>query len=421
MYIRKNEQQSFYLIQAAKVFLSLLIIYYFWYNEAFSHSALIVYSCFFGACICIALHITFNGISMDKDIPLAITNCFVILVYTLVTGLVVSYNKTALMADWIMVLKYSAFAFMICYVSSSIKSIDWVLRLIILTSAISAIQLNINGYHAYTYRVSLSSHNNPNALGIMLSMGVFSIVFLCKKEVKSILFSLALITLLLFSIVETGSRKSFIVAVTMVILWMITFLKWIYKSDLTTVKIGTTVLLSIFIGIIVCYYLKNFVGSNLQGRLNIFNEDDSNESRINYYRMAWNIFLDKPLFGGGLLQFAFWSGVGTYSHSTFAESIADFGFIGSTLYFVPLLITWCRSFKKAFYSELTSYKNKMVFFFICGEVFLAFVTILFSEVYHYVGIAIACWYVSCARERIETPVENREKPVSVVGGRYVKN
>ncbi len=421
MYIKNNEQQASYLIQAAKAFLSLLIIYYFWYNEAFSHNALLVYTCFFGALICTTIHILINGISIDKDIPLAVKNCFVILLYALVTGFIVSYNTTALMADWIMVLKYSAIAFMICYVSSNKKSMDWVLKLIIITSAISAIQLNINGYRAYTYRVSLSSHNNPNALGIMLSMGVFSIVFLCKKEIKSILASFALITLLLYSIIETGSRKSLIVSVVMVFLWMITFLKWIYKSDLTTLKISTTVILIIFISIIVYFYVKSFVGSNLQGRMNFFNEDDSNESRLNFYRLAWNVFLDKPFFGGGLLQFAFWSGAGTYSHSTFAESIADFGFVGSILYFVPLLITWCRSFKKAFNSKLTSYKNKMVFFFICGEVFFAFVTILFTEVYHFVGLAIACWYVSCASEEKETPVEESRKPVSLVGGKYVKN
>ena len=57
---------------------------------------------------------------------------------------------------------------------------------------------------------------------------------------------------------------------------------------------------------------------------------------MDFYKIAWQIFVEKPLLGGGLNQFRYWSGTGAYSHSTYAEAIADFGLVGCIIYFFPI-------------------------------------------------------------------------------------
>lgn len=414
MYIREIDEGTGILINTAKILLTLLIIYYFWYNEVFSHNSFIVYTCFMGALICIGIQIISDGESPFNNTPLTIKSSIVLLAYSLFIGFLVAFNVKALVYDWIMILKYTAIAFMICYVSSRINDIEWVLRTLVLTSIISSIQLIVNGYQAYTYRISLSSHNNPNALGIMISMGLFSTVYLCKKKAKDIAFSLALVTLFLYSIIKTGSRKSVIFAIAMIVLWMITYLKWVYDSNSLGLKVFATVLIIIFLLVVLKYYRDYFLNSNLHERLNLFEEEDSNGNRIRHYLLAWNIFKKKPLFGGGLLQFAYWSGAGTYAHSTYAEAIADFGLIGSLLYFIPLIITSYKALKKSIGLSSATHKNRIVFFLVCGEIFWAFVTILFSEVYHYVGLAIISWLV-------ENSIADNTASPSKRRGKYVKN
>ena len=99
------------------------------------------------------------------------------------------------------------------------------------------------------------------------------------------------------------------------------------------------------------------------------------------YKIAARIFLDKPLFGGGFDQYQFWSGSGAYSHSTYAEAIADLGFVGSVLYFIPIIAAGYRLFGLAFRKGRT-YKSQITLALFCAEIFLGVGQIFFLEPQH---------------------------------------
>ena len=135
--------------------------------------------------------------------------------------------------------------------------------------------------------------------------------------------------------------------------------------------------------------------------------DTSNEARIDMYRDAFNVFLQKPIFGGGLEQYSLWTGTGRIAHSTYAEAIADFGLIGSIIYFIPYLYTVYRAF--AIQNRVDEqYKCRMVLVLCMVELFLGIVQIWFMEVTHFYCWTIIFLIVQGYSSKETTEINKRE-------------
>ena len=61
--------------------------------------------------------------------------------------------------------------------------------------------------------------------------------------------------------------------------------------------------------------------------------------RLGFYKEAWDHFKTHPVFGIGYNQFRVYNAGGYYSHSTYAEILADGGVVGIILFFAPHI--WC--------------------------------------------------------------------------------
>ena len=169
--------------------------------------------------------------------------------------------------------------------------------------------------------------------------------------------------------------------------------------------------ISLLLAVIIVYVLYRFyAGYFLQShtfqRFETFTDEDSNANRIAMYKKAFSFFWQKPLFGGGFDQYKFWCGGGGYSHATFAEAIADFGIIGSVLYFTPLLLMGMRLFKSVFSSG--NAKCQLVLAFYIAEMSLGIGQIFFLESQHIFIIATLYWLEMDETRKNNEPQNNME-------------
>ena len=159
----------------------------------------------------------------------------------------------------------------------------------------------------------------------------------------------------------------------------------------------------------VAYYIVRHVYQGSDSYVRMQNRNDlGNQYRILFYEQSWRIFLEHPIFGGGLNQFKNLSTVatGNYSHSTYAEAIADLGFVGCVMYFTPILAVAYRSFRRAF-SKDRNYSDYLLLAFCLSELFIGTVQIFFMEFHHFLAWSILFYYdqtvMNSKQENLPTP------------------
>jgi O-antigen ligase len=197
-------------------------------------------------------------------------------------------------------------------------------------------------------RISMGLADNPNGLGVNMAIGVCCILY--KVDFKKVTYSAAALgstLFLIYVILLTGSRKSFLGIMLIVIYWLV----FVAFKDLKTLNF-TQKLKGLFLigaagaaGYTIMYVF--FRESELLARLITLFQSGS-ETRTEMYDAAFQLFMENPLVGVGFNNFRAVAGFGTYSHSTYAEAIACTGAIGSILYFLPYVTILFSYVKMAF-------------------------------------------------------------------------
>lgn len=118
-------------------------------------------------------------------------------------------------------------------------------------------------------------------------------------------------------------------------------------------------------------------------RMSHMNNEDSNSFRIFLYQEGFNLFKAHPFFGVGIDQFKHFESVGAYAHSTYAEMIADFGFVGSIIYCIPIIGVFIDTIIMLNMFEF-EYTRILSFGIVCSELFLGVGQIFFFEPVHFV-------------------------------------
>lgn len=372
---------------------SVLVIYFFWYVEAFGNWSLVVNSSFLIMCGCVFI-IWISGMDETQRfrVPYGVWNSLLMVAYCIIPGLMIAYDQSILLQSVRQYFIYFIIIYAVCLISNKKGSFNWLLYSINVATLICCVHLMGWG-HAYSAsRIVLSPNSNPNLLGTILNIGLFAVLYRTSIKFKSIMFNFPQIVLLLYNIVMTGSRKSFIAAVALVAIWG-------YSAFSQTMKSGSKKQKIVMITILICglvfsiYYYKSFVmNTALFDRMQTMGDEESNGTRIWLYKKAFEIFLNKPLFGGGLHQYQFWSGSGGYSHSTFAEAISDFGLIGSFLYFAPFVSAIIGSFLLA-YKEKCDFQSRLILGLCIVEIFWGVGQIWFMDISHFIAWTIIFLYV----------------------------
>ena len=388
--------------------ISILVVYYMWYNERYGHNTLIVYGSFLLMCVCLLIDLFEDGEISFGDYHIGIWGNFAIVLYSFVTGFFVAYSQSALLESLKLVLQYSVIAFATYHFSKkSENNLNWFLITVNFAALLSCYSLINHPVELISGRFSISLLNNPNTLGFMLVIGIFSIVYRFKADIKWLFFYSPQLFIMVYGIIRTGSRKALIAAAALLFLWVIEVLKEFNSQDGRK-----SIFLGIFFAIIVIvgvrYTASVYSQSEVAFRMESMLDDKSNGNRMNFYRIAWRIFKEKPFFGGGLDQFKYWSGIGGYSHSTYAEAIADFGLFGCVMYFFPIAESGFRLVRKI--NDDEKYQKRIVLALWVVEMFMGIGQIFFIDIMHFLA-----WTVIFI-----TAVNNSEQNLKIKKYKYIK-
>lgn len=232
--------------------------------------------------------------------------------------------------------------------------------------------LNFRSYGLEAFRLG-SYFDNPNGVSAYAVLGVASSLFviLFEKKVFRFCFSLPLLTNLLVGI-TTGS-KTFILAIGV---FAISLLFFRFKNHKIIFLISLGILIGIGLILINLPFLQTLkvrIVDAFQTLIGISSKaDTSTIERVVWIDYGFYLGARNVLFGLGVNGFSHYSGIGTYSHSNFAEVLCDFGLIGFIIFHLPLLLILFRAlFKKGT-------DKSLVLPFI-----LYYLLIGFSNVYYY--------------------------------------
>ena len=408
-FLKENESHKSFLCMIARAMTAVLILYYMWFNERYHHSAIMSYGAFIVLMLCLIIDIIQDRYFNFDQFHFGIWGNFLIGIYCFVTGIFVAYNNSSLNYAVQIIIQYSFIIFAICYLSDSHNfGIEWVLKIIVFAALLDCVFVIISPFKYATGRFTLSARNNPNTLGIYLVLGIFSVAYLIKPKLWSMISAFVFMGIMLYGIIMTGSRKSLIAAMAIIIISMLENLKETRKSENQKMFYVYLAMLVFVIAVGGRYFFNFYINSTMSSRFETMIEVESEGNRAYYYQKAWEIFLNKPMFGGGLDQFKYWSGTGTYSHSTYAEAIADFGLIGSLLYFAPIVCVAPQAIKGIF-SQQKTYQNRLIFILYLTELFVGAVQIFFLNFSHFLAFMIIYYCYSVRRDRKPKEIESISK------------
>lgn len=289
-----------------------------------------------GIILCVFFHYLLNSTSISNAITFELKIWCLFTVVSLAFGLIVAVSLTDLIHAIITFIEYLILIFSMVYISNQDNKIDFFINIYIIFSAICALSVIWGGVNFTSTRMTMSETTNPNTVGILLVIGIFCLLYqLDFKKLLTTLLRIGLLFLFLYVIVLTASRKSFISTVILLVFWILFVLKDVLKST----KKHRIRNLFIFISIIIIginYFSSFLQDSGLIVRMQLFFEG-GNETRIDMYMTAFELFKNNPIAGIGLGNFRDVTMFGTYSHSTYAEILACTGLIGTILYFTPYI------------------------------------------------------------------------------------
>lgn len=321
-------------LRLSKLFLSLLILYAGYFQAVFFQipNMLLILG---------ALAVLFLLIMMfQKSTPIRhgftieTVLWIVFAASSLFIGYIVALDQHYLIVSIITLIENLILIIAICFVCKYDGNTDYVVNVFIVLALLCAITTMFWG-ESYLGgdRISLTTTTNPNGLGVLLVIGMFFLLYkLDINKMFSIVFVSAGTLVFLYTIIMTGSRKSFLAAILLLIYWFLFCFSGALKKINFSRRTSAIILFFAAVIFFIHYITPIFDNSVLLQRLtDLF--DQGSATRSGMYSEAYRFFLSNPLFGVGYNNYRLLSIYGTYSHSTYAEALACTGLMGVFLYF----------------------------------------------------------------------------------------
>lgn len=353
----------------------------FWYSEAFESVPIFLYGGTALVAISTACYINRRCLS-EIFLPHGMRWWLLFGMYSAVTGIVVATDRSILFSSLI---TYFAYLFVLSCIAALIKgegSIKWLLRQIVVIAVLCAFYTKFRGFDFYNGVIvqTMGPHNNPNTLGVLMVFGSFSLLYLSKPEIKVMLYHSIILALFVYIIILTGSKKALLAEGILVCIWVWGFFKGMRQSERLLNRMCAYSLLAIYVGVIVYYFMANYVNTVSFARMQTLTTSGSTNTRIGMYREAFEMFKASPLVGVGYSQFRVLSRYGTYAHATYAELIADSGIFGMLIFMYPVLVTGKRLVIGKFSGN--SYYKSVLLALYAVEIFFGAMNIFFYEFSH---------------------------------------
>jgi O-antigen ligase len=194
-------------------------------------------------------------------------------------------------------------------------------------------------------QISMSADTNPNALGIIMVVGLFCVLYNLEfKKYLRLVISFAVVILFSHVVILTGSRKSLFCFAVLLLFWFLFVFGKHIKGLNAKQKISSFALICLVVLMGFHILAQSWDDSVTYQRIKqIFNEktlDEGTLNRVEHYERTKAIFSQSPFWGIGFDQYHVY--YGTYTHSTYAEVLACTGMIGAFLYLIPYYILFSK-------------------------------------------------------------------------------
>jgi O-antigen ligase len=259
----------------------------------------------------------------------------IFVLYVLISGFFITKYTNHLINSIFTYVQTLALIIYIINISANEKDNKFFLKSYAVYSMTLMVTMLFWGHTGVDGRLRLSVSSNPNGDALVLLYGIFCILILFNsKKISRFIFLMGIAGLYIYTILLTGSRKAFLAAVLLIILWFVLVFRRYWTGYSSKNKILSIFILFVILTTLMIIFIPEFLESTTYMRLtgkgySLF----GNEARSGMYKEALNFFYNNPFFGIGFDHFRLLSSYGVYSHSTYAEIISTTGIIGALIYF----------------------------------------------------------------------------------------
>lgn len=371
------------LSQISKLFISVFVIYVFWFQYIYGENSIILYGSVGAAALCMAVDLVICDKELESIFPWGILVNLIMCIYSLLTGIFFASNQSLLIEAVKTYFSFSLVSIICCYISKDQENIDWLIRLLIFVEIISAVSVLVKGYYISGYGgYVLGISNNPNTLALQMNIGLFCLAFHSIKYRKHILIYMAIGLIFIYVIIGTASRKNLFASIIISFFWIFDYLAEVWKDKGSPRRFIALFFFILLIGGLYYYITNYYIFSASYMRMKSLGSsaEGSSSHRILYYKYALDYLLENPFFGIGLEQFGVWNPLHQYAHSTYAEALADWGIVGCFIYFPSAILVGFRLLKS--YKERKNGLSLIVIAIWIVELFLGVGQIWFYEIDH---------------------------------------
>ncbi len=300
-----------------------------------------------------------------------------------------------------LIIEYVVAIFLIILYSVVDESINFSASLFVILGVIISIWMLMFGVGLN--RISFSEDVNVNIVGTILAFSIGYVLFLLlsnKIGTKKVVFSGAIIVLLLFSALSTASKKCLIASAILIIVFILFCYRRVFDKSNPLYAFLITLSL-ILIAFIAFYYITTQYGDRLlyaQARMDSILEDKSTQKRYDLIIEGLSVFSKNPIFGVGINNFRYYSSFNTYSHCSYTELLACTGLAGTFLFAAPVFSSLKNVVllgKKTPKKTLDKSRIVFVFFMLLVLLFVCWTQIIIytSALMYVLGTIIAFVYV----------------------------
>lgn len=376
----------------AKMFLVVFVFYHLWFGEGIRPSNFILYSTAIGATAFVLLDTISRRRLMDIDLEILWMYLF-FGVYSFASGLLIATNYYIFFDTMVTYFAFFMVYYDIYYVSKIEGTMDWVANALMGAILLCGFQALFFGvpYGGAGRRITLSDHNNPNTLGAYMLLGIFLLIYKKKEIGKWFMPRLFLVLLFMYVTVRTGSRKALIAEGILFVFWIIAYISDRKSTKMDLKTFISFVVLALLVAVAFKYLISEFVDTEMFDRLS--NMEGAAEGRWSMYQEAFELWKGHPIFGVGYSQYTVLSSFGTYSHSTYAEILANTGLVGILLFFVPVARLGIDIVKGAFGkgSHRPRYDYQALLIMCIAELFMGLGQVWHTDTPHLLLILFIAW------------------------------
>ena len=398
------------LLGFGKILFLIFLLYTSWFRERYGVHQIFLYGPVILLSLIVLLDMYLKKRIVFKNFPENLKMYFILAAYSIIAGVITAPNKVACISSIITFFAYSVVCFDVYYISMINGSIQWILNMLVFCGMVCSYFVL---FHGVIYRTSgvnaitLGKDNNPNYLGMVILVSLFSLICNYGYISKHIGAALVLVAVFSLTIALTASRKNFLCLSVLLIGWILLYINTLRegsdKSAMHQIKLKNFIyiivlIVATIIGSVLA--IEHFSGSSIYLKfLKSITNGEGVGSRILLYKEAWQMFLQHPILGVGFDQYRVYSSIGKYSHSTYAEILSCLGIVGFAIFFVPIFRMYISMILRLIKHRKNNYTLAIAIIMFTVELIIAFGQIFIYEFYHMLILTILFWILQkCKRE-----------------------